>query len=533
MTQENGYFQIELSNGASILHIFPPMGSGEPADFDEIVRYLNARGYSELPLREIKENICYSNEVRKVNLGCFDGLEISGDMSTKVSLDKMVVTARFYPPSLRGNALDVDDVINDLRNKGIVYGVDTNAVSMAIRQKIYCTDFVIAKGDAPDHGKDAKITYFFNTDLSIKPKANDDGSVDFHSLDTISHVFEDQLIARLTPAGKGKAGKDVCGKEVKQRIAKDLVLQSGANSRLSENGLELFSTVNGHATVVDGKIFVSKELEIPANVDNSTGDIDYNGSVYIRGNICEGFTVIADGDIVVDGVIEGANIACGGQVIIRRGIQGQGRVSIKAESNVICKYIENAVVESGGYIETDSIINSNVSASGDVIVKGKNGLIIGGIIRAGGKIDARTVGTEMGSTSRLEVGVDPAKKTRFIELQNTIKSTNTELMKLEPVLSTYKRAIDSGKELNEKQATYYQYLLTQVKSLKNTLQSSQQELMVIQQTILRSNNSKVVIQKDIYPGTIVTISELTMRVLSKRSFCQFRKKLGEIEVSNL
>ena len=122
---------------------------------------------------------------------------------------------------------------------------------------------------------------------------------------------------------------------------------------MSENGLELFSTVNGHATVVDGKIFVSKELEIPANVDNSTGDIDYNGSVYIRGNICEGFTVIADGDIVVDGVIEGANIACGGQVIIRRGIQGQGRVSIKAESNVICKYIENAVVESGGYIETD------------------------------------------------------------------------------------------------------------------------------------------------------------------------------------
>ena len=58
MTQENGYFQIELSNGMSILHIFPPMGSGEPADFDEIVRYLNARGYSELPLREIKENIC-------------------------------------------------------------------------------------------------------------------------------------------------------------------------------------------------------------------------------------------------------------------------------------------------------------------------------------------------------------------------------------------------------------------------------------------------------------------------------------------
>lgn len=533
MTQENGYFQIEVCDGSSFLHIFPPMGKGEPVDFDEVVRYLNVRGYCDLPLKEIKENISYSNEVKKVNLGASDGLEIAGAMTTKVSLDKMTVTARFYAPSLRGNALSVNDVVNDLKNKGIYYGIDENLIGQALRLKIYCTDIVIAKGDAPDHGHDAKIKYYFNTDLNMKPKQNEDGSVDFHNLDTISHVEEDQLIAELVPADKGKPGKDVCGKEVRQRIVKDLTLQCGANSRLSPDGLQLFSTVNGHATAIDGKIFVSSELEIPANVDNSTGDIDYKGSVHIRGNICEGFSVIADGDIVVDGVIEGATIACGGQVIIRRGIQGQGRVSIKAESNVLCKYIENATVESGGYIETDSIINSNVSASGDILVRGKNGLIIGGVTRAGGKIDARTVGTAMGAVSKLEVGVDPAKKARFVELQNTLKSTNTELLKLEPVLSTYQRAVDAGKELNEKQTTYYQYLLSQVSALKNTLQNSQREFTALQQTILKSNNSKVVINKDIFPGSVITISELTMTVQSKRSFCQFRKKLGEIEVSNL
>ena len=80
---------------------------------------------------------------------------------------------------------------------------------------------------------------------------------------------------------------------------------------------------------------------------------------------------------------------------------------ILAELSSICigqqvnRTWENAVVESGGYIETESIINSNVSASGDIIVKGKKGLIIGGITRAGGKIDVKTVGTEMGSNSRL------------------------------------------------------------------------------------------------------------------------------------
>jgi len=74
MTQENGYFQIELIDGQSILNIFPPMGSGEPVNFDEVVRYLNARGYSELPLKDIKESISYTNEVKKVYLGFFDGV---------------------------------------------------------------------------------------------------------------------------------------------------------------------------------------------------------------------------------------------------------------------------------------------------------------------------------------------------------------------------------------------------------------------------------------------------------------------------
>lgn len=534
MTQENGYFQIQLSDRSSVLAIFPPKGNAEPADFDEIVRYLNGRGYSDLPLKEIKENIALARtEIKMVDIGVLDGLEIAGAMSTKVSLDKMKVTARFYPPSLKGNALSLNDVVNDLKNKGITYGIDNSAINAALSSKIYCTDIVIANGDVPDHGHDAKIQYFFNTDLNVKPKENEDGSVDFHNLDTISHIEENQLIAKLTLADKGKPGMDVCGKEVRQRMVKDLTLSEGPNTRLSTDGLCLYSLVNGHASVIDGKIIVSSELEIPANVDNSTGDIDYKGSVHIRGNISEGFTVIADGDIVVDGVVEGANIACGGQVIIRRGIQGQGKVSIKAESNILCKYIENADITCGGYIETDSIINSNVAASGDIVVRGKRGCIIGGITRAGGKVVVKTVGTEMGSVSRIEVGIDPQIKERFIALQNTIKSTNTELMKLEPVLSTYKRAVDAGKELNEKQMTYYQYLVVQVKSLNNTLAGAQSEIGGLQQKILRSNNSKVVVEKDIFPGSIVTISELSITIQSKRSFCQFRKKLGEIEISNL
>lgn len=47
---------------------------------------------------------------------------------------------------------------------------------------------------------------------------------------------------------------------------------------------------------------------------------------------------------------------------------------LEAKGNVITKYIENAKVFAGGYVETGSIIYSEVSAGEDVIVAEKKDL---------------------------------------------------------------------------------------------------------------------------------------------------------------
>ena len=56
------------------------------------------------------------------------------------------------------------------------------------------------------------------------------------------------------------------------------------------------SQVSGHVILENDKIFVSNVLEL-VNVDNSTGDIDYEGDVVVKGNVLAGFTVKATGDI--------------------------------------------------------------------------------------------------------------------------------------------------------------------------------------------------------------------------------------------
>ena len=56
------------------------------------------------------------------------------------------------------------------------------------------------------------------------------------------------------------------------------------------------------------------------------------------------------------------------------------------------------------------IMNCDVSANSIIRINGRKGLINGGTLRAGTGIEAENIGTEMGTFTRLEVGIDPSKK---------------------------------------------------------------------------------------------------------------------------
>ena len=79
-------------------------------------------------------------------------------------------------------------------------------------------------------GKNAVLTYHFNTDLSRKPKLNEDGSVDFHQIETICHVQEGDKLVTLTPAVMGKPGIDVMGRPIAPATAKKVTLRPEKNT---------------------------------------------------------------------------------------------------------------------------------------------------------------------------------------------------------------------------------------------------------------------------------------------------------------
>ena len=532
MSQRNSYIQIEIKDNTAICHYTPAVDGGLPINYSELVEYLSLHGIDQYDQRLLRDTLM-STEPSTCDLGLCPNFEFSETMYVKVSLDKMKATVRFWPPSMGGRKMDAKDIIAELERRGIVYGVDQNVIMDYLNDRCYATDYVMAIGTPPIIGHDAKITYNFNTNPSLKPKHNEDGTVDYKELNTINHVEAGALLAELSPMDPGAPGMDIMGRDLPTRSVKDKRLSGGKNIRISDDGLRAYSEVTGHVTLTGDQIFVSDVYEVPADVDNSTGNITYSGNVHIKGSVRSGFVVEAEGDVIIDGVVEDARVMAGGQIIVKRGIHGMHKGSLEAVSNVIIAFIENAKVISGGYIETSSIIYSEVSAKEDVMVLDRKGYVAGGIVRAGGKIECMTVGSEMGALTRLEVGIEPAKKERYTMLQKTIQAETMKIEKIGPVVESYNDFITSGKALDDKNEQYLGKLMGELRTAKNLLQSLRTEFNQLHQELLASKHAKVVIRRDIYPGVTVTISDLSVTTKDKRSYCVFEKKTGEIIVSNL
>lgn len=355
----NGYFQLAAANNRTEVHIFPPVDGGKKLEISELTDYLGKRGYVfDLPTLNMAIE---SQEEKVVPLVAAVMPPERETYRFTISEDKMYAYVRFYAPSVGGEVTTYDEFMRDMRMRDICYGVKSETIKALYEQgqKEYCTDILVAEGEPPRHGTDAYIEYFFNTDLNVKPALNEDGSVDFFHLNTVCGCSKGEMLARIVPADEGDPGHNVYGNLIRPRNVKRVTLKYGMNIQLSEDKLSISSMVDGHVTLVDDKVFVSNILELE-NVDSSTGNIDYEGSVEVRGNIMANFEVRARGDIVVRGVVEGARLIAGGDIIIQRGANGMNKGVLASKGNVVSKFLENITVSAAGYVSSESILHSVV-----------------------------------------------------------------------------------------------------------------------------------------------------------------------------
>ena len=69
------------------------------------------------------------------------------------------------------------------------------------------------------------------------------------------------------------------------------------------------------------------------------GNINFTGSVVIHGDVLEGYSVKAKGDITVMGIVEGARLSAGGDILLHKGMRGMRTGVLEAEGDITAKFL--------------------------------------------------------------------------------------------------------------------------------------------------------------------------------------------------
>ncbi len=525
----NGYFRLVNGEKMSALRLFPPKEGGRPVTINDVAEYLTMKNYAcDLPAikravetaQKEETEILLNTQTRIAERECY---------KLTITPDKMQAYAKFYAASVGGENMTPQELVHDLSLRGIKCGIKKDEIIKFFQKRNYCEDILVAQGKDPVQGKDAYIEYKFNTDKKAKPTLKEDGSVDFFHLNILNHCTKGDELAVLHPAQPGVAGSTIMGDRIMPADVKNVTFNYGHNIEKSEDGLTIFSMVDGHVELVDGPVFVSDELVVE-NVDNSTGNIDYEGNVQINGNVSTNFQVKAKGDIMVKGVVEGAFLEAGGNIIIARGMNGMGKGVLKAEGNVISKFLENATVESKGYVSSESILHSRIFAGAEVNVDGKRGFITGGRVCATGSVNVKTLGSEMGADTIIEVGADPAVKERMKQLQQQIAEDMKTLQMVQPILVSTKQKLAQGVRLSDEQIKYVQSLVLANEQKTNALTKANKELEELQKQAENPADTVIRVKGMVYPGTKICIGDVSMIVHKTSHYCRFIKDRGDVKM---
>lgn len=523
---QNGYFRLVSEPDGYGVALYQPRDGGEDIKLGELFGYLEGLGIDydskkiEMLLMGDEDSVCHLNRGNCPN--CPETYQLA------VEDEGMTVVVRFIPPSSTGKRMTLDDFMKDMRFRGICFGIKNETLRSHFNSAgIYGTDLVIARGQEPTQGIDAKIEYCFNTDMHRRPTKREDGSVDYFHMFTINQCRKGDVLARIIPELPGTEGRDVFGQPIKPREVRRETLKFGRNIELSEDKLNITSKVDGHVSLVDDRVFVNDVYQIEG-VGVSTGNIDYEGSIQVDGNVAENFEVKAGGDIIVNGVVEGARVIAGGNIIISKGMNGMQKGYLKAGRDIVVKFLENTKVAAGGYVETEAIMHSTISAGTEVRVDGRKGLIVGGFIQAGVKVEAKNIGAEMGAPTILEVGVNPLLKTQYIRLQVAREELAKTIQNAEVVLQNFKQRMAEGLIYNDGQLKYMRSVEKLVRDKGAELEQINQRLGRFQAMMEIQKQSEVVVTNEVFPGTTIIIGDATRTIQSSFHYCKFVREKGEI-----
>ena len=416
------------ANGQVFLNIQPIEGRA-PIDADALHTLLTREGFGSCQFHE--------DTIAKAAIDC-NSLKtpwvmlladrIDAKVEVRIAPDQMKAEIKLTPAH-GGKAAAMQDVMQALANAGVVFGIDEVALIHACELGD-CNGIAVASGELAQDGKDTQFELMVAQTVDRAPTLDARGLIDYREHGAITVVQAGAPLMRRTPATPGVPGHTILGKILAPHPGHDQQFTaqlSGAEVASDDPNL-LQASVTGQPVMVAAGVMVEPILRV-AEVNMSSGNIHFDGTVEIEGEVIQGMKVQATGDILVKGMVDGGLLEAGGNIYINGGVISHAQ--LQATGSVTARFAQGSRISAGTVLVLNEMAMECELESLNQIMIGaqapERGRLIGGSATAMMLIQTPVLGSAKGATTRIKLGTNHELESQYAAvLERMAKEQVTE-----------------------------------------------------------------------------------------------------------
>lgn len=432
------------------------------------------------------------------------------------------------PPANEGRHMDQERFLEDMHYEGIVAGVDMDAVERLISDKTYLWIRQIAQGKEARDGMDGVLEELYERRYEQKPELDEEELLqgqDFRKKNLIQIIREGEILCRVTPPTPVENGFDVSGTTLYGKEGVPARIPQGKNTIISEDGLLLQAMISG-IVVMEGEDFsIQSQRVLEQDIDASVGNLKFDGDIYIRGDVKDGVTIDATGNVMIRGNVQSGKVLSGGTICVQGDVKGAQGICLEAAGQIQCMILENATATAGGDICTGIIANSTVtSEDGSIYALMGRGLIFGSDVTAGKSVHAKKIGNISGCANQITLGLEARLEHQRASAMGELDEIDRALEQIRKNISTMQMA--GANRRPDKQAEYKN--LVEQRNTYGELKREKFEELEELKNAMRSVQTGSICSEEIYPVTTIQIERQSLFIDQKETDCNIRLVAGTI-----
>ncbi len=462
-------------------------------------------------------------------------LRVRTDADAKVEIsvdsDRMNAVLDVSPRVGCGRPADEQGMRAALAAAGVTAGIDDAAVRHAVAltargERVEAV--VVARGEPPVRPGQHQIRYLVPLASNRKVVLKEDGTADYRNQDRMTTIRSGTVIAEIIrPAAEARDGFDITGKTVPADSANAATeVQAGTNVARTERAdgvATLVAEASGELIVENNLISIRAAHAVKGDVNLHTGNIRFNGPVYISGSVRAGFFVMAQGEIRVGEGVESSLLSSDEDILVNHGVRGAGKAVLRTKKNLRIGFAEQATLLAVGDILVGSAcMHARVKCNGRLAMPGEKGNLIGGTIQCRDGVDAANVGSERGVKTRISFGQNYLISDQMDVEVKEIEKLKAGIIRLDGLI----RKAENHPAAPELTALYHEK-----SRLLRIMERRNVRLFTLRERFEEHFESEVRVRGTIYPGTTLESHGRMLEISApkKRVSYVFNTTVGRIE----